>query len=173
MHRSTRRAYLRAVGATTVAGLAGCGGGDGGSDLPTITADDDASLHEWLTRTTVGGTASNYEGTLVDRRGEDAVTIDVGANGNGGNFAYSPPALLVTTGTELRWSWTGKGTPHDVSAAPPVARDAPGYGLDSGDPEGGEGVKYRKTPAETGVGLYYCSVHIQQGMKGGFRVESA
>ncbi|MFB6141705.1 MAG: halocyanin domain-containing protein, partial [Halosimplex sp.] len=56
---------------------------------------------------------SNFDGT-VDRTGQDEVTIRVGAEGNNGNFAFSPAAVRVDPGTKVVWKWTGKGGQHNV-----------------------------------------------------------
>jgi plastocyanin len=46
-----------------------------------------------------------------DWTGRDSVTVGVGTGSDGSDFAFGPPAMLVATGTELQWSWTGEGTP--------------------------------------------------------------
>lgn len=107
MVNTTRRIFLQSVGVATVFGLAGCSegggndgnGGNGGDN--TVSGDDYPTIDEWLTETEIGGANDTYDGNLIDRRDQDSVTIDVGASGNGGNFAYSPSAVVVSTGTEI------------------------------------------------------------------------
>lgn len=110
MSDTTRRMFLQSVGVATVLGLAGCSGdggnggngGNGGDN--TVPGDDYPNIDEWLTETEIGGADDTYDGNLVDRRDQDSVTIEVGASGNDGNFAYALTAVVVSTGTEIEWS---------------------------------------------------------------------
>jgi halocyanin-like protein len=101
---------------------------------------------------------SNYDGTIVDRTGQGSVTIMVGAEGNGGGFAYAPPAVRVDTGTTITWEWTGGGGLHNV-----IAEDGT---FDSGDPVSGTGVSFKYTFTQSWTHLYYCNPHKALGMKG-------
>ncbi len=72
----------------------------------------------------------NFEGT-ADMRGQTEVRVQVGAEGNGGEFAVSPPAIHVDPGTTVIWEWVGEGGPHKVtledgSQAAPRSRPASG-----------------------------------------------
>lgn len=100
---------------------------------------------------------SNYDGRTVDARGEDAVKIDVGAEGNGGDFAFEPPAIWVDPGTSVVWNWTGEGGLHSV-----VADDVFESGVATDDPES----TFTYAPEETGVIEYVCVPHEGLGMKG-------
>ena len=127
MADSTRRMYLRSVSLVTAAGLAGCfgrgkGGGNGdgdgtGGDNPDAE-DHHQIIYKWLMETEVGGADDSYGGKLYDWRDRDAMTISVGASGNGGNFAYAPSAVVISTGTDVEWPWTGDGGAHNVAARP-------------------------------------------------------
>jgi halocyanin-like protein len=165
MHDSTRRSFLRTAGAAAVVGVAGCSGdGDGGgSEYPAID--------EWLTETEIGGADDTYNSSVLGRRDRDTLTIDVGASGNTGNFAYDPSAVLVSTGTEIEWSWTGEGNPHNVEAEPDDQIGESDYEFSSGEAEGGSGVKFTYTMDEAGIALYHCEPHLSLGMKGGIAVE--
>jgi len=174
----TRRAVLSAGALAIGGGLAGCttdedgdggdGGGDsdGGGDGSGVSVEDYPALDEWLTETEIGAAADNYDGTIDDRRGQGSLTVAVGAEGNGGNFAYDPPAVAVSTGTEVAWDWTGEGNPHNVEALPEEQIGESDYEFSSGEAEGGSGVKYSRTLEESGVVLYHCEPHLSLGMKG-------
>jgi halocyanin-like protein len=101
----------------------------------------------------------NYDGTTVDQTGNSEVTISVGAEGNGGGFAFDPPAVHVDAGTTVVWEWTGQGGGHNVVSD----GDGP---LDSGSPVAAEGTTYEYTFEEDGIYNYYCSPHEGLGMKG-------
>jgi halocyanin-like protein len=166
---TTRRRYLTAAGAAACL-LAGCGGnGDGGDGAPG--PDDYPLIDQWLTETELGGADESYDGTFADRRGQDTVTVEVGTEGNGGNFAYAPSALVVSTGTEIRWNWTGEGNPHNVEALPEEQLGESDYEFSSGEAVGGSGVQYTRTMDQVGIALYHCEPHFGLGMKGGIAVE--
>ena len=101
---------------------------------------------------------SNFDGSVTDATDQDSVTVDVGASGNNGNFAYAPAAIEISTGTTVQWEWTGKGAAHNV-----VAEDET---FNSGSSASGTGVKFEYTFEETGVYNYYCTPHKALGMKG-------
>jgi len=169
---STRRQVLGTVAIGTL-GLAGCAGDgeNGGGAGGPVTGEDYPAIDEWLTETEVGGATDNYDGTFADFREQDTVTIDVGAEGNGGAFAYAPPAVVVSTGTEVRWNWTGEGNPHNVEALPAEQIGESDYEFSSGEAVGGTGVQYTRTLDETGIVLYHCEPHFSLGMKGAIAVE--
>jgi len=101
----------------------------------------------------------NYDGNTVDKTGSDSVEISVGAEGNNGAYAFDPPAVRVTPGTEVTWKWTGEGGGHNVVSD----GDGP---LDSGDPVSESGTTYSHTFEETGIYKYVCTPHKSLGMKG-------
>ncbi|MBV0903404.1 halocyanin domain-containing protein [Haloarcula salina] len=102
---------------------------------------------------------SNFDGTTVDRTDQDTVEITVGAQGNNGNFAFDPPAVRVTPGTEVVWRWNGKGGGHNVVSD----GDGP---LDSGSAVAEAGTTYSHTFEEMGIYNYVCVPHESLGMKG-------
>ncbi len=55
----------------------------------TATAQEEPDYGGWF------DDVSNYDGT-ADKRGQDTVTITVGAQGNNGAFAFDPPAVMVS-----------------------------------------------------------------------------
>ena len=129
------------------------GGGESGGDSTPQGPPANPDYGDWF------GNVGNFDGTTVDRTDQDAVEITVGSQGNGGAFAFDPPAVRVTPGTEVTWRWTGKGGVHNVVSE----GDGP---LDSGDPVEAEGTEYTHTFEEMGVYNYYCVPHESLGMKG-------
>jgi halocyanin-like protein len=150
---SRRRFLQTAAGATaataatgTAAGAeaeGGDGGGGGGGGQP--------DFGNWFDN------VGNYDGSVVDARGESEVTIGVGTAGNGGNLAFDPPAVHVDTGTTVVWEWTGEGGSHNV-----VEQE----GAFESDLSAEEGFTYEQTLSESGIVNYYCNPHRGQGMKG-------
>lgn len=166
----TRRTYLLAGLATLTTGLAGCSGGegDGGGD-ETLSGEDYPEVDEWLTETEVGGEAPNYDGTIVDQREEDTVQVEVGAGDEG--LAFEPAAVAVSTGTTVRWEWTGEGGAHNVTADPDNQIGESEYEFSSGDPVDEESETYEQTFDDSGTALYHCEPHLSVGMKGAVVVE--
>lgn len=166
----TRRTYLWLAGLVPLtAGLAGCseGGDDGGGE--ELSGEDYPEVDEWLTETEVGGEAPNYDGTIVNQREQDTVQVDVGAGEDG--IAFEPAAVSVSTGTTVRWEWTGEGGAHNVVADPDGQIGESEYEFSSGDPVDGEGETYEETLDDAGIALYHCEPHLSVGMKGAVVVE--
>lgn len=113
-------------------------GGDGGGE----------SYDAWLEN------VPNYDGSTVDRTGEDTVTVAVGA-GNG--LLFDPPAVRVTLGTTVVWEWTGNGGQHNVKAQ---------SGAFESELASAEGTTFEWTFEESGVVRYLCVPHEAVGMKG-------
>ncbi len=170
-----RRTVLQSVGVLStagIAGLAGCSGDDDGGDgTNTIPGSEYPAVEEWLTETDVGDADDTYDGEVVDLRDESNVTVDVGAEGNGGGYAYGPSAVAVSSGTEVLWDWTGEGELHNVEAEPGDQIGESDYEFSSGDAVEGEDNQYRFTFDEPGVALYHCEPHLALGMKGSVVVE--
>ena len=171
-----RRAFLRDAGVVALGGstlLAGCagedGGGGGGTDgggTTPLSGEEYPAVDEWLTETEVGAADDTYDGTIADRRGRDSVRVDVGASGNGGNFAFGPSAVAVSPGTRVRWVWTGEGGAHNVEALPEEQIGKSDYEFTSGEAVDEEGKTFERTLDEAGVALYHCEPHLSLGMKG-------
>jgi len=123
---------------------------------PTTTPTKRDRIDAWLSD------VDNYDGSLADRTGQSEVTARVGAEGNGGSFAFDPPAIRVDAGTEVVWEWIGEGGSHNVTA-------------DNGDFESrlasAAGTTFSFQFDEPGLWLYYCSPHRSLGMKGAVLVE--
>jgi len=152
----TRRTVLR--GAAGAAGVAAAAGTAAGQPAP---------YGGWFTDGAQGGATDNYDGSTVDARGEDAVTVTVGASGNGGSFAYSPVALRVDPGTELTFEWASNT--HNVA----VAEQPDGAGWEGHDTVEDEGFSFSATLDTEGVYKYFCTPHVGLGMKGAVVVGDA
>jgi halocyanin-like protein len=57
------------------------------------------------------------DGGVEDLRGQDEVTVEVGASGNGGSVAFAPAGIWIDPGTTVIWEWTGDGGNHNVVTA--------------------------------------------------------
>jgi halocyanin-like protein len=161
----SRRAFLRTAAGATAASAAtgtaaaqengtegggnategGSGGGGGGGGPPDFGGFLDQ--------------VGNFDGTVVDARGQDTATVEVGVQANGGAFGFGPAAIHVDNGATVQFEWTGEGGGHNVVSA--------GEGpLDSGDPVSNAGVNYEYTFEEDGIYNYVCVPHEGLGMKG-------
>ena len=151
--RLDRRAFIGTVAAAGVGVLAGCGGSGGASETPDSPQ---AAVDRYLNET------DNYDGTIQDETGTGSVTVDVGAEGNGGNFAYAPPAVRIDTGTTVTWVWTGDGNAHNV-----VEENGEFQSQQAVE----AGYEFEHTFGESGTYLYYCTPHLGFNMRGAVVVE--
>jgi len=172
-----RRQFLKFGSLAAAATLAGCSalapGNDGEGDTATGTPTDAATETatgtptETATETPTGAEidygdwfeqTDNFDGTTVDMTGESQVSVTVGAEGNGGAFAFEPPAIHVDPGTTVTWEWTGEGASHNVVAENGSFR--------SGDPASEGGTTYERTFDSEGLFKYFCEPHRGVGMRG-------
>ena len=131
--------------------------GGGGAGGPVVEAD----YGDWFSD------VDNFDGTTEDMTGQDAVEVEVGAQGNGGTFAYAPPAVRVSPGTTVTFSWTSNT--HNV-----LIEDQPDdAGWGGHEPIENTGFTYEHTFETPGVYLYYCEPHLSLGMKGAVVVGAA
>ncbi|CQR50692.1 MULTISPECIES: halocyanin domain-containing protein [Haloferax] len=114
-----------------------------------------------------GGHIDGIDGGYEDLRGQSEVTIEVGAEGNGGNLAFSPAGVWIDTGTTVTWEWTGEGGGHNVVASE-------GASLDSGAAvsEAGSTYEYTFEEGDAGITKYHCVPHEALGMLGAVAVGS-
>ncbi|MFD1645244.1 halocyanin domain-containing protein [Haloarchaeobius litoreus] len=136
-----RRQFMAAAG-TVALGTAATG-------LAAGQQEEEVSLVDWFDG------VGNVDG-LVDRTGESEVTITVGSQGNGGAFAFDPPAVRIDPGTTVVWEWSGNGGVHDVAAED---------GSFASEMKGEDGATYERTFEETGVVRYACNPHKSMGMR--------
>ena len=137
-----RREFVRGAG-----GLAAV---TGGTAAAAGTATAQPSFDGWLSGVT------NYNG-VTDQRGQSEVTVAVGAQGNGGAFAFDPAAVQVDPGTTVTFEWTGEGAQHNV------VHEGGDYESELTDEEG---FTFQHTFESEGVSKYYCQPHRSLGMKG-------
>lgn len=157
-----RRQFLVGWTATVATPLAGCA-----SDGRRTPSGAQQRVIDYLNS---DPTADNFDGSFAYLTGMEAgpeeadVVVDVGARGNGGNFAFDAPAIKITAGTVMSWRWTGNGRKHNV-----VSHSKSDFDFDSGAPKATG--QFERTFDTPGVGLHYCEPHRSRGMKGGFVVE--
>jgi len=132
-------------------GVAALAGGAAVVSLARPVAGQSGGFGEWFDG------VGNYDG-VVERTGESEVAVSVGASGNGGNFAFGPPAIRVDPGTTVTWEWTGEGGEHNVVSD--------GDGPLESDLVGEDEHTYSHTFEESGVYRYVCTPHESVGMKG-------
>ena len=138
-----RRGFLEAAGGTAVgigtlgatAGTAGAqeGSGDAGGWFDGVDNDE----------------------SVVDETDQSKIEVSVGTKGNGGNFAFSPPAIHIDPGTTVVWRRV-----VDNTALLAVAEDE-SFWTDFGD-----GETFEWTFTDNRVVEYSCPAYEELGMKG-------
>ena len=111
-----------------------------------------------------GGYLDGVDGGYQDARGEDSVTVTVGAEGNDGPNAFDPAGLWVDPGTTVRWEWTGNGS-HNVAA-----QEGPASFQTDVIQEAGVHFEVEVTEDEAGITKYQCDPHSSLGMLGAVAV---
>jgi len=124
------------------------------------SAQETATYGGWFGGGVKGGSVDNFEGTTVDERGSSSVTVQVGANGNGGTFAFDPPAVRIDPGTTVTFEWVSD-THNNVVEEQPEGGDWQGH-----EPIENTGFSYDHTFQAQGIYKYYCQPHLPLGMKG-------
>jgi halocyanin-like protein len=143
MSRPSRRAVLRGAAGTVAAGAAAVGTSRVASAQPTFDG--------WMSD------VDNYE-AVFDRTGQSEVRVGVGTEGNGGAYAFGPPAIQVDPGTTVVWEWTGNGGQHNVVSESGASFES--------ELVAEAGFTFEYTFEEAGVTKYYCLPHRSLGMKG-------
>ncbi|TKX84559.1 halocyanin, partial [Halorubrum sp. SS5] len=94
----SRRAFMRTAGGAAAAA--------GAATATAGTAAAQEVAPDWPS-----GAEGNV-GSYTDARGQDSVTISVGAGDQG--LAFDPTLVWVDEGTTITWEWTGAGGDHNV-----------------------------------------------------------
>jgi len=145
-----RRDFMRTAGgsaAATTAVVASSG---------TVAAQEEVPEWDYI---------DGVDGGEEDLRGQDEVTVEVGAAGNGGDLAFSPAGIWIDPGTTVTFEWTGDGGEHNV-----VTVDGPAD-LDSElTAEAGFTYEYEFTEDDEGITDYVCEPHDALDMKGAVAV---
>lgn len=103
-------------------------------------------------------------GSYLDARGEDEVTVEVGAGDDG--LAFDPTGIWVDPGTTVTWEWTGQGGSHNVAHVDGPASDLLSDTVD----EEGFTYEFEFTEEHEGITTYVCEPHEQVDMFGGVAV---
>ncbi|MDY6817874.1 MAG: halocyanin domain-containing protein, partial [Halobacteriales archaeon] len=130
----------------------GGGGGSGG-------AVGEPDYGGWFTSNARGGETTSYKKT-VDKRGQDEVTVEVGAEGNGGPYAFGPTAVRVDPGTTVVFKWVSDT--HNIL----VESQPDGGGWQGHEPIENTGFSIEHTFETEGIYKYFCQPHLTLGMKG-------
>jgi len=152
--------------------VGGSGGGSGGGGAESGSGGQEATpipaeYGGWFTDQASGGAVGNYDGTTEDLRGEDAVTIEVGTDANGGTYGFGPAAVRVSPGTTLTFEWVSDT--HNVL----LEEQPDGAGWEGHQPIENTGFTYEHTFETEGIYKYYCEPHLSLGMKGAIIVDPA
>jgi halocyanin-like protein len=116
------------------------GGGGGGGGEPDLGGYLDS--------------ANNFDGSVVDKTGQDEVVVKVGAGSSG--LAFGPAAVHVDNGATIVWEWTGEGGAHNV------VHEEEAFNSGSTKTSG----TYEYTFEEDGIYKYFCVPHKASGMLG-------
>jgi halocyanin-like protein len=143
----TRRGVMAATAGAAAAGAAA---------TPAAAQADD--LDAWFGESVKGGATSNYDG-VDDQTGQSSVTVEVGADGNGGSFAFGPAAVRVDPGTTVTFEWVSDT--HNVL----VESQPDGAGWQGHEPIENTGFSFEHTFDTEGIYKYYCQPHLSVGMK--------
>lgn len=121
---------------------------------------ESAAYGGWFTGNAKGGATANFDGSTADKTGTDTVTVTVGSEGNGGTYAFNPPAVAVSPGTEVTFEWASNNHNLLVESQPDDASWQDHEALEN------QGFSLKHTFETEGVYKYYCQPHLPLGMKG-------
>lgn len=150
----SRRTFMRTAG-----GAAAAGGAVAGASGTAAAQEDGGGGQEPDWPSAAEGNLGSYQ----DARGQDEVTIAVGAGDQG--LAFDPTLVWVDPGTTIVWEWTGSGGDHNVEVVE-------GPASFQSDTVGEEGFTYSYETSEDDVGIthYQCNPHQDVGMHGGLAI---
>jgi halocyanin-like protein len=144
----TRRSALRAAAGAAALGVGG----------RPVAAQDGVDYGGWFGADR-GAETQNFDGT-VDRTGQDSVTIEVGAEGNGGPYAFGPAAVRIDPGTTVTFDWVSD-THNVLIESQPSGSNWQGVSAIENT-----GYSHEHTFETEGIYKYYCQPHLALGMKG-------
>ena len=147
----TRRTALRTAAGSVAAGIAA-------GTASTAAAQGGVDYGGWFGAST-GGETGNFDGT-VDRTGQDSVTVEVGAEGNGGPYAFGPAAVRVDPGTTITFEWVSDTHNILIEEQPSSAGWSGVQNIEN------SGFSHEHTFETEGIYKYYCQPHLALGMKG-------
>lgn len=152
-YKLSRREILQTVGIVATSALAGCL-----NDENESTGKDDPPdrIDEYLSD------ARNYDGRIIDARGNEDAEVMVGA-GEGG-LAFDPAAVRIDSGTTVLWEWSGQGGIHNVVSVEESHEEF------QSDRQSSEGATFTHSFDAGGIALYECNPHAGQGMQGAIEV---
>lgn len=164
---TTRRGFLRGVGALGAAATAGCvgGGGEGPGAGPTPTVGAER------TPTDAGEPGTTETGT--DRTTTTGGRIVDVAAGPEGRLRFDPETVEVDVGDTVRWTFESPG--HNVTSKPGASEKvrnpegAEPFASYEGDQHYAvvpEGSTYEHAFTVPGEYVYVCEPHADQGMVG-------
>ncbi|MFA9517696.1 halocyanin domain-containing protein [Halopenitus sp. H-Gu1] len=146
----SRRAFLRTAGGTTAAAgvAAGASGTGAAQEAPVWPSSVEDANH----------------GTYQDARGQDEVTISVGAGEQG--LSFDTTKTWIDPGTTVIWEWTGEGGAHNTEKVEGSAAEW----QSEITAEEGFTFEHEFTEDDVGITHYQCAPHAQVGMHGGIAI---
>ncbi|GAB6879177.1 hypothetical protein JCM17823_14510 [Halorubrum gandharaense] len=147
---------MRGAGAATAVGAAAGASGSVAADEDENGGDEEP---EWP-----GQVDGANLGTYEDARGQDEVTVMVGADDDG--LAFDATKIWIDPGTTVTFEWTGDGGSHNVEHVDGPAEDLQS---DTTDEEGFT-YEFEFTEEHEGITTYVCAPHEQVDMFGGIAV---
>lgn len=126
---------------------------------PTSEGEVPPKVTDWLSD------VNNYDGSIVDKTGQSEVTIEMGAEGNDGNFAFEPPATRIDNNTIVIWNDIDEDWVHSLNFVE-------GFDTAEGTHHSEEDPDLEKvTFNSAGIILYSCAPHEALNEKGAIIVE--
>ena len=151
--KTRRREILQTAGIVVSGALAGCLDDENES---TGKADPPNRIDEYLSD------ARNYDGRIVDARGNGDAEVIVGAREGG--LAFDPAAVRIDSGTTVLWEWSGQGGIHNVASVEESDEEF------QSDRQSSEGATFTHSFDAGAIALYECNPHAGQGMQGALEV---
>lgn len=132
----------------------------GTMDVDSESTQETDRYDGWFAESAMGGETPNFDGTVADKRGNDEVTIRVGAEAMSGPYAFDPPAVTVSPGTAVTFEWNSDN--HNIL----VESQPDGESWSGHETIENSGFSMQHVFETEGVYKYYCNPHLSVGMKG-------